>query len=123
MIPDKTTLAIELGQTIYHNTIESLTQQRDELAAYNDELLAVFCIVNGDPYFDQLDAETQYATEQILEKQSPSKDILRNRDVALLCKVLEKIQPQDSYQDDYFKAKVHSYNVVKEMIKELEKGE
>jgi len=36
-VDTKTNLAIELGQTIYSNTIASLTEQRDKLAEENEK--------------------------------------------------------------------------------------
>ena len=58
---------------------------------------------------------------------SPSHELLeardRVRDAKLLRVIEQRIQPQDSYQDDYFKAKAHSYNIVNELIKQRESGE
>lgn len=47
----------------------------------------------------------------------------RKRDAKLLRVITQRIQPQDSYQDEYFKAKVHSYNIVNELIKQRESGD
>jgi len=43
-VDTKTNLAIGLGQTIYSNTIASLTEQRDALAEENEKLKAVLRI-------------------------------------------------------------------------------
>jgi len=50
----KTELAIDLGQTIYTNTINSLTQQRDELLAALEAIVEYW----GDPIPIDADART-----------------------------------------------------------------
>ncbi|MEG7691851.1 hypothetical protein, partial [Listeria monocytogenes] len=83
----------------------------------------IACIGNGDSHGNSIG--NCMAIEALAL--SPSAEILeardRKRDTKLLRIIERRIQPQDSYQDDYFKAKVHSYNIVNELIKQRESGE
>jgi hypothetical protein len=66
--------------------------------------------------------KTKMTLEEALTTTSPS-DYLQEHDAKLVERIAQVIQPEDSYQDEWFKAKADCYKRVMDIADKIKKGE
>ena len=103
---------------------DEVTQLQKQLAALAEQnekmrkvLLRLACLGNGDQYGNSIGNCIAQEALSLPNLATPALNRIRAEGMRMAA---ERIQPEDSYQDAWFKAKVDSYNIVSRMATELE---